>query len=60
MKKIISESAIFLKLFLATAGGFTPDQVQNHLQQTAENLAGLSTNQEGASLVDVEKAVLTP
>lgn len=45
---------------LATHGGFTPDQVQNHLQSTAEKLIGLSTNQQGAGLVDVEKAVLTP
>lgn len=47
-------------LVLSTHPGFTPSQVQSHLQANAEVLAGLSSNQQGAGLVDVEKAVSTP
>lgn len=47
-------------MVLSTNPGFTPDQVQSHLQSNAEILPGLSSNQQGAGLVDVEKAVITP
>jgi len=47
-------------MVLATHPGFSPDQVQLLLQSTAEFLIGLSSNQQGSGLVDVEKAVITP
>lgn len=47
-------------MVLATHPGFTPSQVQAHLQNNAEFIPGLSSNQQGSGLVDVEKAVLTP
>lgn len=47
-------------LVIATHPGFTPDQVKSKLQLTADNLPLLSTNQEGAGLVDAEEAALTP
>jgi len=39
---------------------FTPSQVQTHLQNNAEWLSSLSSNQQGSGLVDVEKAVINP
>lgn len=47
-------------MVLATHPGFSPSQVQSHLQNNAELLPGLSSNQQGSGLVDVEKSVLTP
>ena len=44
-------------LVLATHLGFNPSQVQAHLQSTAELLSGLTFNQQGSGLVDVEAAV---
>ena len=47
-------------MVLSTHPGFTPSQVQSHLQNNAEWLSGLSSNQQGSGLVDVEKAVSSP
>ncbi|OGH27664.1 MAG: hypothetical protein A3C27_00385 [Candidatus Levybacteria bacterium RIFCSPHIGHO2_02_FULL_39_36] len=47
-------------MVLSNHPGFTPSQVQTHLQNNAEVLPGLSSNQQGSGLVDAEKAVLTP
>lgn len=47
-------------MVLATHPGFTPSQIQSHLQSNTEWLSGLSPNQQGSGLVDVEKSVLTP
>jgi hypothetical protein len=47
-------------MVLAIRPGFTPDQVEFHLETNAEWLSNLSSNQQGAGLVDVEKAVITP
>lgn len=47
-------------LVLSTHSGFTPDQVQAKLQSTADLLPGLTSNQQGAGLVDAEEATLTP
>jgi subtilisin len=47
-------------LVLSNHPGFTPDQVQTHLMNNAELLNGLNSNQQGAGLVDAEKATLTP
>lgn len=45
-------------MVLSTHPAFTPSQVQTHLQNNAELLPGLSSNQQGSGLVDVESAVL--
>lgn len=47
-------------LILATHPSYTPDQVLNLLRSTATNLPALSTNQEGAGLVNTELATLAP
>jgi subtilisin family serine protease len=47
-------------LVLSNHPGFTPSQVQTHLQNNAEFLYGLNSNQQGAGLVDAEKSTLTP
>ncbi len=47
-------------MVLATHAGFSPSQVESHLESNAEWLSGLSSNQQGAGLVDVEKVVTTP
>lgn len=47
-------------MVLSTHPGLTPSQVQSYLQANAELLPGLSSNQQGSGLVDVEKAVLAP
>jgi serine protease len=47
-------------MVLAIHPGLSPSQVESHLENNAELLPGLSSNQQGSGLVDVEKAVLTP
>jgi subtilisin family serine protease len=47
-------------LLLQLKPGLTPDQVKTSLQSTAEWLAGLSANQQGAGLVDAEALVNAP
>lgn len=40
--------------------GLSPEQMANYLRQTAEILPGLTSNQQGAGLVDAEALVTTP
>ena len=47
-------------MVLSTHPGFSPSQVESHLESNAEWLPSLSSNQQGSGLVDVEKAVVTP
>lgn len=47
-------------LVISAKGPLSPAQVKQRLQSTADKLPGLTTNQQGAGLVDADEAALAP